>query len=795
MEIAGFDAQSIVTQLMQLERIPLTALQARKDSASTAASAIDKIRSNLDAFRLAAAKLADTSTFDRYKTSVSRTEVAAASVSGTANVGSLTFTVDQLAQAHGLRSVGTVGSDTTTITAASFISVAAGTRSVGIDTVKAGTGLGAGSVTLSVTQASAGATTTGAVVAAPVTITAGVDDTIDVTVNGVGRTVTIAAGTYTADELADAVQAGFDSSGGGVTVDLDGAGALTLTTTLEGSAAGLQVTGGTALAGIGLAVQGSAVTGTDGIIDVGGTLTTVTSASDGQAVAVDTGAGTLDVTLSGGLRVGGSTVKTVSTGSGSLAEVAAAINGANGGVSAAAVQVSPGAWRLQLTSRSTGDDGRISVDPSTFTGLGGLIESSAAQNARITIGEGAGAYQVEASTNTFSNVLGGVAITAMVASADPVTVDVSRNDDAVANDIANLIGAANTLLAEIKVQTRFDAVNRTSGALAGNAAVRRLAEDVRTAVAEQVGGLTGAAGLASKAGIQRTREGSFTFDKTAFMSAVAEDPSMVARLFGRGGTGTGSVSFGTATAETRAGTYDVVVTTAATQAATTTLFDGGAASSSRVGLRVGSTTVLVDVTAGQSASQIIDALNAALTENGLDLVAEVDGTGLRVRANDWGSEGDFELNTDVLGAGTWDAVAGTDVAGTIGGTAATGLGRRLSIATTADDPAAGLAIDVVGGASGAVGSFTYQPGIAARIVELATVVTDTDDGVLTSAKASFDRRVKDYTDQMTRLEDRLSVREINLRRQYSNLQTLLSNLQNQGTWLSSQIATLPKIES
>ena len=225
----------------------------------------------------------------------------------------------------------------------------------------------------------------------------------------------------------------------------------------------MQITGGTALVDTGLATQPSPVTGVDGIIDVDGTITTVTHAESGQAVAVDTGSGTLDVTLSGGLRVGDTTVKTVSTGTRTLADVAAAINGANGGVSAAAVKVSDDAWRLQLSSRTTGDAGRIAVDTSVFTGLGGMIESSAAQNAQITIGSGPGAYQVEAAGNTFSNVMGGVSLTAKSVSATAVTVDVTRNDDSVATDIANLVGAANTILADIKVQTRFDSDHRHLG--------------------------------------------------------------------------------------------------------------------------------------------------------------------------------------------------------------------------------------------------------------------------------------------------------------------------------------------
>ena len=55
----------------------------------------------------------------------------------------------------------------------------------------------------------------------------------------------------------------------------------------------------------------------------------------------------------------------------------------------------------------------------------------------------------------------------------------------------------------------------------------------------------------------------------------------------------------------------------------------------------------------------VDDLNAVLADAGLDVVADVDGAGVRLRGNEWGVAGNFELNTDVLGIGTWDAQAGT----------------------------------------------------------------------------------------------------------------------------------------
>ncbi|MEM9748088.1 MAG: hypothetical protein AAF945_15430, partial [Actinomycetota bacterium] len=169
-----------------------------------------------------------------------------------------------------------------------------------------------------------------------------------------------------------------------------------------------------------------------------------------------------------------------------------------------------------------------------------------------------------------------------------------------------------------------------------------------------------------------------------------------------------------------------------------------------------------------------------------------DGTGLRLRSDDWGSAGDFELNTDVLGAGTWDAVAGDDVAGTIDGIAATGTGRRLFLNELVDSPAAGVSLQIDGGVTGALGNVDYQPGLAARVAELTTFLVD-DEGTLETVADAQQRRIEDFNDQIDRFEDRLLIREDTLIRQWSSLSTLLEGLNNQGNFILSQLASLPQV--
>ncbi len=784
MEIAGIDADQIVSSLMQIERRPLSQLTTRKDAATTASQAIDRMRSTVDAFRLAAAKLSNVSAFDRFSASVSAPDVLSASVSASATAGSLTMTVNRLAQAHGLRSIGTVAASSSPVTLALNIAVASGVSKLGIGTVTSGTGLGIGKVDLKVTQASAAATNVGTAPLGPSTLIDGTNNTINLDVNGTPIVRAIAAGSYDAAGLAAAVNTAL--VGTGAVAALDASGALVITTSREGSLATLQITGGNALGTLQLGIDATARAGTDGIITANGVGTAFNSIDVGAAESLDTGAGNLNVTFSGGLRLGERAVQVVSTGDRSLAGVAAAITGAGAGISAAAVRVGDNAWRLQLTSTTTGQDGRLAIAAGVFSGgLGGLIESSAAQNAQITIGTGPGAYSVEASGNTFDSLMTGVSLTARTVSTTPVTVQVGRNNAVVADDVAALVGAANTLLAEIKVQTRYDVATRSSGALAGNSTIRRLADQVRQAIA----GPLDSGSTPSSIGIQLTRDGSYTFDRAAFLTAASNDPTRVAQFLARGGTSAGPVEFAGADANTISGSYDVVVTAAATRATSATLFDPVAIVDTRVGIRVGSTTVNYDVSVGQTAAQIVDGLNTSIGNAGLKVVAELDGTGLVIRSTSWGPSGAFELNTNVIGTpAAWNPLTGADAVGTINGLAALGAGQTLSLGALGGNPAAGLSVTVTGTTAGT--SFDYRPGAAARVVELATALTRPDTGTLTSAKDFADRRVRDFNDQISRLENRLTVRELNFRRQFSNLQTLISGLQSQGNWLSSQIAGL-----
>src|SRR6202030_3510370 len=101
----------------------------------------------------------------------------------------------------------------------------------------------------------------------------------------------------------------------------------------------------------------------------------------------------------------------ISTGDGSLSSVVAAINGANVGLSATALQVGTNQYALEISSNKTGTAAAATLDAQAFSAssLGALQTTTQAQNAVVTVG-GAGGYQVTSGSNALTGVLPGVTV-------------------------------------------------------------------------------------------------------------------------------------------------------------------------------------------------------------------------------------------------------------------------------------------------------------------------------------------------------------------------------------------------
>lgn len=85
---------------------------------------------------------------------------------------------------------------------------------------------------------------------------------------------------------------------------------------------------------------------------------------------------------------------------------------------------------------------------------------------------------------------------------------------------------------------------------------------------------------------------------------------------------------------------------------------------------------------------------------------------------------------------------------------------------------------------------TVVSGVAARLAEMATVASRSGDGTLTLAVEAQQTTVRDLGDRISAWDDRLAMRRSALERQYAALETTLSRLSAQSSYLASQIAAL-----
>ena len=805
---SGLNTSAIISAEMANYEQPLTTLQAQQSSLSTQISDVQSISSQFLALQQSADALATQLSYDQaFSVGSSDAAVASGTVSSGTSAGSLTFSVDQLATGSTQISAGTVSAPNDVVASGNLL-VGSGGTPLGISSISASSGLAVGSHTIKVTQASAGASASGGTPLAASTTITSANNTLDITVNGTAQAVTIASGTYTPTQLAQAIT---QAAGGSVSASAGTLGTLSLATTQQGSSASLQITGGSALSALGLSA-GSTTYGTDGVINVDGTSTTVSNIAGSSATQVTltsgTG-GTITADLVGGLSVGSMTAQNVSVGDGSLSSVVSAINGANAGVSATALQVGTNQYALEVSSNATGTAAATTMDTQAFAGsaLGALQTTTAAQNAVVSVG-GAGGYPVTSASNSVTGLLPGVAIQLSQVSSTPVTLTVSPDGSQVAKEVSSLVSAANQILSTIATDTGYNATTNVAGPLNGNVQLTELSQKVLSLVGGVIGNsATGSDGTAGEsAGLAITSSGTITFNQSAFVAAYNANPAAVQSLFTEGGSFSpsssayaGSVSVVSATDSAVPGPYSVAISQSASEAvdngtATFAAPSSALSTAETYGVTSGSSTATYAAAAGESIANVVSGLNAAFAASGMSISASlVDTAGVysvKLNSSTYGSAAQFAVSasgTDQLGlTSSGSNFTGTDVAGTIDGQAATGVGQILSLSGSSD-PANGLSLQVTAtGISSltTLGTVDYAPGIAQGLANVAAQVTAPTTGQLPDLLAGLQSTSTNVASQIVLQQKLIAAQQSMLTQEFTNMEQTLAQLSSESKFLS-----------
>ncbi|KAA1417717.1 flagellar filament capping protein FliD [Nocardioides humilatus] len=219
-------------------------------------------------------------------------------------------------------------------------------------------------------------------------------------------------------------------------------------------------------------------------------------------------------------RQDGGSVVSLSVGTGTLQEVADAINKPtnNTGLRATLVQVGTGSYRLMVESTATGELQDFSLAlPGGAPLLGGAASVQTGRDAQIEVG----GITVGSTTNTFTNVTPGVTLTLGANATGTADVVVARDASARSAAVKKVVDQMNGILSTIAGQTAHDADATKAGVLSGNSLLPRVASEMLgTIYPEDDTSL-------APYGIEVDRTGHLTFDESKFAAAYAADPDAV----------------------------------------------------------------------------------------------------------------------------------------------------------------------------------------------------------------------------------------------------------------------------
>ncbi len=214
-----------------------------------------------------------------------------------------------------------------------------------------------------------------------------------------------------------------------------------------------------------------------------------------------------------------------------LDEVIGKINDAGLAVAASLLDTNTGGspLRLVLSSDISGLAGDLIVDTGGIDL--GFNELTAARNAKVFIGEGAGGVLVESTSNVIDNIVAGVEIELQSASDSPVTVNVTRDETGILDAVQAFVDGFNGVIEVINQYDSYDSESEIRGPLLGDPTVAKIKQDLYRILQQRAVGVDTQFNFLAEVGIRIAGEGQIEFDKGRFEEAYADDPEAVENLF------------------------------------------------------------------------------------------------------------------------------------------------------------------------------------------------------------------------------------------------------------------------
>jgi flagellar hook-associated protein 2 len=216
----------------------------------------------------------------------------------------------------------------------------------------------------------------------------------------------------------------------------------------------------------------------------------------------------------------------------SLRDVMRKINEAGVGVTASILNEGVGAnpFRLSLTARQSGADGRTLIDTGGFDlGLSQLQEG---QDAKAFFGstDPAKAVLFTSSSNTITDVFDGLTLNLQSASDKAVTINVASDRTELETKIGDFVKAFNETLDRIDFQSRFDQETQARGPLLGDSTLIGLKNALVGTILGKPDNVAGPFSNLSQVGLSIGEGGRLELDADKLKEAIERDPQGVEDL-------------------------------------------------------------------------------------------------------------------------------------------------------------------------------------------------------------------------------------------------------------------------
>jgi flagellar hook-associated protein 2 len=503
-----------------------------------------------------------------------------------------------------------------------------------------------------------------------------------------------------------------------------------------------------------------------------------------------------------------------------LSDISAAFSATGRSVTASIVD-----GKIQLSDDAGGDSGlsfsmsannesgvadpvngaNVSFGATGVTASGRARELSAGTDAKIMVN----GVLVTRNTNSIDDAITGVTLNlqqAEVGTTIPVTV--SLDTGKAVSALQNMATAYNT------IESLVNSSTAAGGALQYDSSMRSAFNSIKNTLLNNLTGLPSGSvyNHAALVGVTLDATGVLSVDTTALTTALSQNSAGVQALFQTNGvvSGTG-LSYLTSSSATAPGSYDVQITRAATKPSTASsasdfVYAAGASTDTMtVGDSFTGKSGSITLATGDTPTSVAGKLNAMFLAQGVRLTAGVTSGVLSITGLDYGSAATFNVayassgGNDVagqLGIASGTVSNGLDVQGTFSSGsstyAATGKGQSLTGGT--GTPVDGLMVLYTGAADSSTGHVDFTNGIGGSMSKVASAAT-ASDGTVANQTDALAADITSQTQRQTDTQARLDAKRAALVAQYTAMETALSKIQADGTYLTQQINSMQGLQS